>query len=205
MKIHHRTALTLAATAFAFALAVPAVATARTYLVGGDDKNTNITFESESEFETILGTANQAHGSVVADLAAGTGEVEVAVPVEALRTGIELRDKHLKSADWLDAKRHPEIRFRSRQVTKLDETTWRIEGDLTFHGVTRPLAVEAKVRAIDAELAKVAGLGKGDWLRVVAPFEVALSEFGVVVPEKVAGRVGDRWKIRLNLFAQAQG
>ncbi|MGH7858556.1 MAG: hypothetical protein ACREQY_14630 [Candidatus Binatia bacterium] len=48
-----------------------ASAAERSFAVGGDDKNSNITFESETDFETILGHTNSATGSVVADLEAG--------------------------------------------------------------------------------------------------------------------------------------
>lgn len=204
MRASSPTYLLLAAAAISL-FSMPARAASRTYAIGTEDKNTSITFESESEFETILGSANQAHGTVVADLDAGSGSVEIAVPLEALRTGIDLRDKHLKSSDWLDAKKNPEIRFVSRQATQVDETTWRIEGDLTLRGVTKTLTVETKVRTIGAAQAQSAGLGKGDWLRVVVPFDVKLSEFGVEIPKKVAGRVSNDWKVRVSVFAQAKG
>jgi polyisoprenoid-binding protein YceI len=186
-------------------ISMPVAATPRSYEIGTADKNTSITFESESEFETILGTANQAHGAVTADLDAGTGNVEIAVPLEALHTGIELRDKHLKSSSWLDARQNPEIRFVSENATRIDDTTWKIDGTLTLHGVTKPLSVEAKVRPISEAQAKSAGLGSGDWLRVLVPFEVRLSDFGVEIPKKVEGRVSDVWKVRASVFAQAKG
>ncbi|MEO8197256.1 MAG: YceI family protein [Thermoanaerobaculia bacterium] len=175
----------------------------RTFTVGGESKNSNITFESESDFETILGHTNTAAGTVVADLDAGTATIDVRVPVAALDTGIELRNKHLQSGDWLDARKNPEIRFVSRSARKLDDGSWEISGDFSLHGVTHPVTVRAQVKAIPAAAAKAAGLGKGDWLRVSAPFEVKLSDHGVEVPGKLAGRVSDLWKVKLNLFVNA--
>lgn len=194
-----------AATLLTFGLIHPAFAAERRYTVGGDDKNVNITFESETDFETILGHSNTATGSVVADLEGGTGSVDVRVPVASLDTGIELRNKHLQSGDWLDAKKAPEIRFASSSARRLEDGTWEIAGDFTLHGVSRPITVRAQVKPIPAEAAKAAGLGKGDWLRVSAPFEVKLSDHGVEVPSKVAGRVSDVWKVKLNLFVNANG
>jgi polyisoprenoid-binding protein YceI len=183
----------------------PAPAAERTFTVGGAEKNSNITFESDTDFETILGHTNTATGTVVTDLEAGTGRVDVHVPVASLDTGIDLRNHHLQSSDWLDARRFPELRFVSRSAKKLDDGAWEIAGDLTLHGVTTPLTVRAQVRPIPADAAKAAGLGSGDWLRVAAPFEVRLSEHGVTVPDKVAGRVSDLWKVKLNLFVNARG
>ncbi len=141
---------------------------------------------------------------MVADLEAGTASVEVRVPVATLDTGIELRNKHLQSSDWLDAKKNPELSFVSRSARKLDDGSWEIAGDFSLHGVTQPLTIRAQVKPIPAEAAKAAGLGKGDWLRVATPFEVKLSDFGVQVPGKVAGRVSDVWKVKLNLFVNAK-
>jgi len=177
----------------------------RSYEVGGDPKNVNITFESETDFETILGSAREASGRIAADLEAGSADIEIAVPVAALRTGIDLRDKHLRSGQWLDAGAHPEIRFHSTGARRVDDRTWMVDGELTLHGVTRPIQVRADVRPIPEAAARDAGLGKGDWLRAVVPFDVRLSEFGVEIPKKVAGRVNDVWSVRLNLFAQAKG
>lgn len=180
-----------------------AAATERTFAAGGDDKNTNITFESETDFETILGRTHTVTGQVVADLEAGTASVEVRVPVASLDTGIELRNKHLQSGDWLDAKKNPEIRFVSTTARQLEDGSWEIAGDFTLRGVTKPITVRARVKPIPAEAAKAAGLGKGDWLRVSVPFEVQLSDHGLAVPQKVAGRVSDTWKVKLNLFVNA--
>ena len=202
----HRRSLLLIALALAALIQVrPADAAELTFTIGGDSKNSNITFESEADFETILGRTNTASGTVVADLVAGTGSVDVSVPVASLDTGIELRNKHLQSGDWLDARTSPELRFVSRSARKLEDGSWEIAGDFTLHGVSKPLTLRAQVRPIPADAAKAAGLGKGDWLRVSAPFEVRLSEHGVEVPGKVAGRVSDVWKVKLNLFVNAQG
>ena len=211
--MNHR--LPVTALAFAGLLAViaggaggaggTASAAERTYTVGGDEKNSNVTFESETDFETILGHTNTATGVVVGDLEAGTGRVDVRVPLASLDTGIELRNKHLQSSDWLNAKKFPEIQFVSRSVRKLDDGSWEIDGEFTLHGVAKPLTVKAQVRPIPAAAAKAAGLGKGEWLRISAPFEVKLSDHGVSVPKMVAGRVSDLWKVKLNLFVNDKG
>lgn len=201
----YRRLLTPSSLALACLLTATTVSAAeRTFAAGGEDKNSNITFESETDFETILGHTNTASGHVVADLDAGSASVEVSVPVASLDTGIALRNKHLQSSDWLDAKKFPDLRFVSRSARKLDDGAWEVGGDFTLHGVTKPITVRAQVKAIPAEAAKAAGLGKGDWLRVSTPFEIKLSDYGVEVPSKVAGRVSDAWKVKLNLFVNAK-
>ncbi|MBC8026755.1 MAG: polyisoprenoid-binding protein [Steroidobacteraceae bacterium] len=50
----------------------------------------------------------------------------------------------LAGQDWLDAARHPELTFRSRRVEAKDGNTFRIHGDITMNGVTRPIVLDAR-------------------------------------------------------------
>jgi polyisoprenoid-binding protein YceI len=178
-----------------------AMADPTVYHLGSASQRTNITFASETAFESILGVTQQIGGRVVADLEKGTGSVEIEIPVASLRTGIDLRDEHLRSPMWLDASSHPQIRFESKSARRVRGDEWLIRGTVTLHGVSRELELEANVRPIPAAAAKAAGLEAGDWLRVTAPFTVRLSEFGVKVPEMAAAKVSDEWNVRIVAFA----
>src|SRR5688572_28854136 len=106
------------AVAFAVAASVPAF-TARedvTFYVGHHPKFINITFDSHADIESILGTTNQATGTIVADLAKGTGSVTLSVPVASMKTGIDMRDEHLRSPMWMYAAKFPDITFVSKKV-----------------------------------------------------------------------------------------
>ena len=77
-------------------------------------------------------------GTVLAedgDLSRGT--VEVVIDASSIDTGVADRDKHLKSADFFDVERFPELTFKGRGTRKLNETSLRLTGDLTIRGVTR--------------------------------------------------------------------
>jgi polyisoprenoid-binding protein YceI len=54
------------------------------------------------------------------------------------------RDKHLRGEVFFDVKQFPYITFKSTQVTKSGEDTYKVAGDMTFHGVTRPITVEVQ-------------------------------------------------------------
>ncbi|MCA1733535.1 MAG: YceI family protein, partial [Acidobacteria bacterium] len=110
------------------AMAAPTV-----YHLGSASQRTNITFASETAFESILGTTQAIGGRVVADLEKGTGSVEIEIPVASLRTGIDMRDEHLRSPMWLDASAHPSIRFVSTSARRTDGDRWRIRGTFTLH------------------------------------------------------------------------
>ena len=102
---------------------------------------------------------------------------------------------------WLDAKKYPTISFSSTAARKIDDTHWEVSGEFSMHGESHELSTIVEVRLIPASVAKQAGLGKGDWIRITAPFEVQLSDFGVEIPKKPAQRVNDTWKIQIRAFA----
>ena len=63
--------------------------------------------------------------------------VEVRIDAKGIWTGVEQRDEHLRSADFLDVENHPEITFRGNQVEVKGEHDFAVAGDLTIRGVTR--------------------------------------------------------------------
>ena len=65
--------------------------------------------------------------------------IEAAIPVATISTGDAQRDAHLKSADFFDAEKHPTLNFKSTRVVRKDEAAYEVTGDLTIHGVTRPV------------------------------------------------------------------
>ena len=72
------------------------------------------------------------------DLAGTT--VDVFIDASSVETGIAERDAHLRSADFLDVARYPEITFRSLRVELLGDGRAALAGELTFHGVTREVS-----------------------------------------------------------------
>lgn len=70
--------------------------------------------------------------------------IEATLDVNTINTGEAQRDAHLKSADFLDTEKYPTITFKSTKVEKKGDEEYAVTGDLTLHGVTKPvkLAVE---------------------------------------------------------------
>jgi len=193
-------AAAMASLALITGLAMP-VQAANVYHFGISDQRTNITFQSETDFETVLGSTRKITGTATADFDQGSAEISVTVPVASLQSGIELRDEHLRSPMWLDAARFPEISFVSSSSRKIGRDRWKISGTFTMHGVSRELTTTVRVRQIPAEMAQQAGLEAGDWIRVTVPFHVKLSDFGVKIPEMAAAKVSDTWEINIQAYA----
>lgn len=70
--------------------------------------------------------------------------VEVVIDAAGIWTGEPDRDAHLRSEDFLDVERHPEIRYRGDRVELVSENEWYLHGDLTLRGVTRPLTLDVR-------------------------------------------------------------
>ena len=69
--------------------------------------------------------------------------VTLTVPVESLDSRNPKRDQHLKSPDFFNAKQFPMLSFKSKKVEATGDT-YKITGDFTLHGVTKPITIEFK-------------------------------------------------------------
>lgn len=72
--------------------------------------------------------------------------VELTIDAGSIDTGNDQRDEHLRSPDFLDAEKYPQLTFRSRRIDPVpgvDEARYQVTGDLTIRGVTREIVVDA--------------------------------------------------------------
>ena len=73
-----------------------------------------------------------------------TARVEVVLDAASIDTGVEMRDNHLRSADGhFDVANYPTITFKSKRVEGKDLANFKVIGDLTIHGKTREVALDA--------------------------------------------------------------
>jgi polyisoprenoid-binding protein YceI len=70
--------------------------------------------------------------------------VEVEIEAASIDTGVADRDNHLRSPDFLDAQKHPTLRYRSRRVEALSPERLRVVGDLTIRDVTREVVLDVE-------------------------------------------------------------
>lgn len=75
-------------------------------------------------------------------------KVEITVKTASLDTALPARDKDLTSDNFLDVAKYPEMRFVSTKVVSGPNQELRIEGDLTLHGVTKPITLQAKLNKV---------------------------------------------------------
>lgn len=70
--------------------------------------------------------------------------LQATIKTNTINTNNEKRDAHLKSADFFDAENFPEITFISKSFEKSGKNKYKITGDLTMHGVTKPVVLYTK-------------------------------------------------------------
>lgn len=182
-----------------------------TFWVDDPMKRNLLSFKSSAPLEDIVGTTNEVHGQLVFDPKNPDAGVrgEFRAPVAGLNTGIPLRNEHLRSAAWLDADNHPDIRFvvdgtRDVRLGKRGEgfSTWdmTLSGTLSLHGHDKRIDVVAKVTYLEESKATHARL-PGNLLAGRARFTVKLSDYGVKGFKGLIGsRVSDEIDVDVSLM-----
>jgi polyisoprenoid-binding protein YceI len=112
-----------------------------------DPSHTRIGFTARHMMvTTVRGNFSDWSGYVEVDEANPTSaRAEVTVKAASLNSGSEDRDKHLRSADFFNVDQYPDITYRSGTVEKIDDTRYKVAGDLTIRGVTKPVILEFEV------------------------------------------------------------
>jgi len=145
---------------------------------------------------------DKIEGSVLLDQADLTrSSVSVTLPLEGLDTRVAKLDEELKGPDFLDAARYPAITFKSSRIEKSGENHLKITGDLTVHGVTKPVTFDATVNKIG--IFEIPGVVKARAAGFDATTVIKRSDFGVA---KYVPAVSDEISVRITLDAkQVQG
>jgi polyisoprenoid-binding protein YceI len=68
--------------------------------------------------------------------------IELTADVNSIDTDNEQRDTHLKSPDFFDAQKNPNFTFKSTSFKKVSDKKYKLSGDLSLHGVTRPVVLD---------------------------------------------------------------
>jgi polyisoprenoid-binding protein YceI len=156
-------------------LLLPQAIRAEDYVIDTKKAHAFIQFKvSHLGFSWILGRFNRFEGSFSYDEKnRSASKVDVTIDTASVDTNHAERNKHLRSDDFLDVKKFPKARFTSTSFTPGGDGEALLTGDLTLHGVTRP--VEIRVKHI--------GAGPDPWGGFRRGFEgstrFALKDFGI--------------------------
>jgi polyisoprenoid-binding protein YceI len=160
-----------------------------------DNKHTQVSFTYDHlGFSNPTSRLEQIKGTLELDQKDwNKSSVSVTMPLAGLHTGVEALDKDLKSANFFDAEKNPDITFKSTKVEKTGEKTLKVTGDLTAHGVTKPVTLEVKLNKIgDNPMKKIPTAGFD------ADTSFKRSEFGVAA---YVPAVSDEVKVHITVSA----
>lgn len=127
-----------------------------------------------------------------------SSKVSVRIDATSIDTREEKRDAHLRSADFFDVAKYPELTFESTKIEKAGDDRYRVTGALTIHGITKEVVLDAESL----------GFGKDPWGNERAAFQAQVSinrkDFGLTWNQALeAGGVLVGDKVDINLDVQA--
>jgi polyisoprenoid-binding protein YceI len=73
-------------------------------------------------------------------------QFELTANVASIDTRVDARNKHLKSADFFDAEKFPTMSFKSTSLKNTGKNTYKLNGDLTLHGITKPVTMDLEYK-----------------------------------------------------------
>lgn len=146
----------------------------------------------------VRGTFNSISGTAEVDEAnLAASSIRVVIDAASIDTGVERRDEHLRSGDFLDAESHPEITFQSTSMEAIGDTELEVTGDLTIRGNTRQVTFPVTV------LGPIADSQGGQRMGVEGELTIDRRDFGVSWSRLLDGGglvVGD--EVRIDVTAE---
>jgi len=185
-----RVVLTLLAVGF-----LGVAAHAETYTI--DPYHSSVSFKIKHVVGKVTGKFDKFTGSFNYDPAhLDKASAEATIDATSVDTGIDKRDNHLRSPDFFDALKFPTLTFKSTGVTDVNGNSAKLHGDLTMHGVTKPVV-------LDLEIEGVAKDPKGNThAGASATGHVARSDFGIgPTSGPMSGMVGSDVEISIEVEA----
>ena len=125
------------------ALCFPALSVAENYVIDTDGAHAFVQFRIKHlGYSWLYGRFNDFSGRFTYDTKAPSASyAEVVIQTASLDSNHAERDKHLRGDDFLDVDEFPEARFVSTSYREREDGTATLVGDLTLHGVTRPVTI----------------------------------------------------------------
>lgn len=139
----------------------------------------------------VRGSFSGVSGTIVTDGTASDTKVNVEIDVASVSTKDASRDAHLRSGDFFDAEQFPKMTFTSTEVEEIKQhEKYRLHGDLTLHGVTKPVVLDTEFSGINTDpygqtkagASASTSIGRSDY---GLTWNAALETGGVLVSDEV--------------------
>jgi polyisoprenoid-binding protein YceI len=186
----------IAASLVAASLAVPGLARAADYAI--DPTHTHVLFMVDHlGFAKMVGLFTDVSGTIGFDPGkVDASSLKITIKTDSIQTQYAQRDKDLKGADWFNVTEFPEMIFVGKSYQKKDDKTGTVTGDLTLHGVTRPVTLDVTLNKLGEN-----PLAKKEEAGFSATATLKRSDFGM---KTFLGPIGDEVKLILEVEAYKQ-
>lgn len=132
-----------------------------------DAVHSSVFFRIRHATSFFYGRFNQVSGSFDLNADPAKSSLDITVKTDSIDSNNAKRDQHLKSQDFFSATEFPAITFKGKEFKKSADNKWEVKGDLTLHGVTKPVTVAVEDTS--------AGAGGG----LEAKFTIKRSDYGM--------------------------
>ncbi|GLY86639.1 YceI family protein [Actinoallomurus iriomotensis] len=113
-----------------------------------DPAHTAVSFSARHLMSRVRGTFAEVSGQIVTDPDPARSSVTAVIGTASVNTGNQMRDDHLRSADFFDVQTHPQMRFVSQSLRRA-AGSWVLSGELTIRDVTRAVDLEVEFLGSD--------------------------------------------------------
>ena len=121
-------------------VAATAFAAADTYKI--DPSHTYPSFEADHMGLSVWrGKYTKTSGTVTLDRAAKTGSLDILIDAASIDFGLDAMNAHAKKDDFFDVAKFPTVTYKSKSITFTGDTPTSVAGELTLHGVTKPVTL----------------------------------------------------------------
>ena len=108
-----------------------------------DPRHTSPSFEADhfGGVSVWRGKFTSTSGTIVVDSSAKTGTVDITIDTSSVQTGVSDLDKHLKGNEFFDVEKYPTATYKGKITKFKGDAPSEVQGDLTLHGVTKPVTL----------------------------------------------------------------
>jgi polyisoprenoid-binding protein YceI len=164
-----------------------------------DTQRSTLSYTGDHRMHGWTGVSNAVNGTLLIDLEQpASSRIEIVVPVESFDSGNSNRDSNM--LDTVESDKYPDVQFVSEEIVvdQWDKTTdgysgtWRVKGQLTFHGQTQPVEIPVIVKG-----------GNGSF-EATGEFNISLKAFGVRRPKLLLMPISDEILLAGEIYASSQ-
>jgi polyisoprenoid-binding protein YceI len=180
----------------------------KTFYVNDTKQRDVVTFTSKAPLETIIGKTADVTGFITVNLddIKGSAKARIEVDLATLKTGIDMRDGHMRD-NFLETAKYPKAIFELTKVDSISQNTLGdqkeakaiLSGNFTIHGITKAVTIPATITYFK-ESEQTTARTAGDLLHVAVAFDLLLGDYGIKRPQMLFMKLDETQKLDIDFM-----